>query len=125
MKIYTSYFGNLAKLKKAGIIPISISLWPPKFYSGLKMPFLAPDKTYIHWPEKTYTPEYQKKLSHLDAKYVLQEIIKLSGGKDVALCCYEKPGEFCHRRLIAEWLTKETGKPIEEFNQIKETVELF
>lgn len=31
--------------------------------------------------------------------------MKLSGGKDIALICYEKPTDFCHRHLVAEWLT--------------------
>ena len=125
MKIFTSYFANAAKLQKAGIIPISISLWPPKWYTGLRMPILAPEKRYLNWPEKTYRPEYEKKLDQMDPKEVLRNIIQLSGGKDVALCCYEKPDEFCHRHIVAEWLQRETGKEITEFGQVMEPANLF
>lgn len=24
--------------------------------------------------------------------------------RDIVLCCYEKPNEFCHRHILAEWL---------------------
>jgi hypothetical protein len=35
-------------------------------------------------------------------------------GKDIALVCYEKPEDFCHRHLVAEWL-KKFGYCCEEF----------
>jgi len=28
----------------------------------------------------------------------------LGGDRDIILCCYEKPGEFCHRHVLANWL---------------------
>ena len=31
----------------------------------------------------------------------------------IALICYEKPSEFCHRHLVADWL-KEYGIEVEE-----------
>lgn len=125
MKIYTSYFGNLQKIQRAGIVPISVSLWPPKWYSGLRMPELAPEKLFINWPEQHYKPKYQEKLDKLNAKEVLKKIIQLSGGKDVAICCYEKPNEFCHRQMIADWLRSETGEPVEEFGLVLKKQELF
>ena len=35
---------------------------------------------------------------------VLKDLSELSGGNDIALVCYEKPGDNCHRHLIADWL---------------------
>ena len=35
--------------------------------------------------------------------------------KDIALCCYEKPTDFCHRHLVAEWLNNNTDENIEEW----------
>ena len=43
----------------------------------------------------------------------------LSGGKDVALCCYEKPGDFCHRHILAKWITENTGIEITEFGVVE------
>jgi uncharacterized protein (DUF488 family) len=33
---------------------------------------------------------------------------------NIALVCYEKPTDFCHRHLVADWL-KEHGYECEEF----------
>ena len=35
---------------------------------------------------------------------MLQELSAMTGGQDFALVCYEKPGDHCHRHLVAEWL---------------------
>lgn len=34
--------------------------------------------------------------------------------------CYEKSEDFCHRHLVAEWLTG-AGFPVEEFREQEET----
>ena len=44
---------------------------------------------------------------------VLKEIASLFG-EDASLLCYEKPGDFCHRRIVAEWLEKGTGVVVPE-----------
>ena len=41
-------------------------------------------------------------LDHLDAEQVYREL-----GDNAILCCYERKGEFCHRRLVAAWFQKE------------------
>jgi hypothetical protein len=42
---------------------------------------------------------YRETLSHLDPARVVEEL-----GNDAILLCHEPPGEFCHRRAVAEWL---------------------
>ena len=42
MKIYTSYFAKAAILRKAGIVPIGVALWPPRFFRGISMKQVAP-----------------------------------------------------------------------------------
>lgn len=32
-----------------------------------------------------------------------------------AMLCYEKPGEFCHRRIVADWITRLTGVAVPEW----------
>jgi uncharacterized protein (DUF488 family) len=44
------------------------------------------------------------------------KIIKDLGGDNFILLCWEAPGEFCHRRVVAAWLRKRTGVLVEEFN---------
>jgi len=48
-------------------------------------------------------------LDVLDAKKVYEEL-----GEDSILLCWEKSGDFCHRRLVAEWLEKELNVKVNE-----------
>ena len=45
MKIYTSYFAKAAILRKAGIVPIGVALWPPRFFRGISMKQVAPRRS--------------------------------------------------------------------------------
>ena len=51
-------------------------------------------------------------LDKLDARQVLADL----GGDDFVMLCWEQPGEFCHRLVVAAWLQKELGVKVEEFN---------
>ena len=116
-KIYTSYFGNLRKLHEAGIVPISIARWNPRWYNGFTMQELAPTKYMLSdaCSEEGYITMYKQILSGMYSGTILKSIESIGKGKDVALLCYEKPGDFCHRHMFAEWFTKTTGIQIEEF----------
>ena len=62
-------------------------------------------------------------LNTLKADEVVFELIDtvyyLNGtDMDIALVCYEKPGDFCHRHLVAEWL-RENGYDCEEYQYNK------
>ena len=53
-------------------------------------------------------------LRYLSQEKVVADLEKLSGGKDIALICYEKSGSFCHRHAVARWLGK-AGFVVKEF----------
>jgi uncharacterized protein (DUF488 family) len=36
----------------------------------------------------------------------VNELMNLSGNKDICLLCYEIPVMFCHRHLVAKWFTE-------------------
>ncbi len=114
MQISTSYFGNILAIKKANIVAIGIAINPPRFFKGGSLKNLAPRYEMIHWPEDRYTPEFKKILKFQDAKLIYKQLESFAAGKNIALLCYEKPGEFCHRRLVAEWLEKELNIKVEE-----------
>ena len=122
MKIYTSYFSQMKALNNAGIVPINIALWPPKFFRGISIMYLAPKRYMLSGKltREQYIESYRRDvLGRLNPVAVVREIERLSGGKDAALLCYEKPGEFCHRRLFAQWMLEETGLDIPEWGQEK------
>ena len=117
MRIYTSYFGNIKKIQEAGILPICIARGVPKFFHGISMQEFAPYSFMLsgNLSREEYIDNYNKILAKLNPTKSLQSIYVLAHGKDVALLCYEKPTEFCHRHLLADWLEKATGQKIEEF----------
>jgi hypothetical protein len=116
--IYTTYFANLKSLHK-DITPISICAKAPSWYTGLEYKKLAPtynilmkykrdhDKDYYI---KNFQKEILNKLNFID---VIKELHLLVGNTkgwnyypEVALVCYEKPSDFCHRHLVAEWINE-------------------
>ena len=122
MKIYTSYFGNLKKLTQGGVMPINISLYPPKWFRGSSLMYLAPKSFML---AKNISEEYYTKIFNeqiipaVSLPMLVKDIETRSQGKDVALLCYEKPGEFCHRHLVASWLNKK-GYVVEEYGGMSE-----
>ena len=102
-------------LKRAGIKPIGISKGVPKYFFDFVIQELAPRWDMLQMTEHDYRKEYAKILADQNAFKIIKKIQDISYGKDAALLCYEKPGEFCHRQLVAAWLQKETGFEIIEF----------
>ena len=114
MYVYTSYFAKLKSLPK-NIIPISICGKAPEWYKGKQYKKLAPKYEFFMEWKKNHNNDYYVKcfneqvLSNLDPHMVILELGQLRGKSlwsniDICLICYEKPGEFCHRHLVAEWL---------------------
>ena len=115
--IYTSYFAKLKSLPE-NIIPISICGKAPDWYKGLQYKKLAPKYGFFMEWKKNHDNDYYIKcfseqvLDKLNALTVMRDLIDLVNstedhiGKEIALICYEKPSDFCHRHLVAEWLKK-------------------
>ena len=125
MKIYTSYFSNGAKLAKAETILIGIALYPPKWFTGLSNKYVSPSWDILHnsKSKEDYVQRFNSEiLAHRDPKAFLSAIEKMANGKDVALCCFEKPDDFCHRHLVAKWLNEKLGVQVEEFGISKNPV---
>ena len=120
MKIYTSYFGNLKNLPDS-IVPIAICGAVPAGYKGWRYTKLAPKLNFFKVYKETldkdyYIRNFKKEIFDvLDPNRVVEELSVYAQGKDIALICYEKPGDFCHRHLVAEWLTENTDYKVEEY----------
>lgn len=94
---------------------VSVAARAPNWYRGRQYKKLAPKFHFFKKfkedrDEAFYTEQYNKEvLGVLDPKEVYEEL-----GEDAILLCWEKSGNFCHRRLIAEWLEKALDITIEE-----------
>lgn len=120
--IFTSYFAKTKQLIELGIYPIGISQIPPKFFFNPNIQAVAPSRSilfeYKNDPDieryvRRYTDEILSQITTPQA--LIDYLYKLSGGKDVALCCYERSGVFCHRHLLADFLNKALGLNIQEY----------
>ncbi len=120
MKIYTGNFANLKKYQSEGLFSISIARFN-RYYKGAEMKQLAPPSWLINYPEAKYIPEYEKILKTLNRESVLKSIETLSGGRNVVLLCYERAGEFCHRQLVAKWLSEIIEVKEFEIKKVKQT----
>lgn len=118
MKIYTSYFCKIKELHKSGIVPICIAIGIPRFFRGATLPYLAPKRYMLSdkWTDEQYIEMYQREvLDKVDLNILKMDMEGNSQGRDIAFCCYEKPGDFCHRHLLAEWLKEKLQVEVEEF----------
>lgn len=123
--IYTSYFAKLKSLPD-NVIPISICGKAPDWYKGLQYKKLAPKYDFfMQWKENHDNNYYikcfqaqvldkldvRKVLEELDSMLVTQALSNNYTGDPMlvprmALICYEKPSDFCHRHLVADWFNK-------------------
>lgn len=115
MKIYTGYYANIKTYREKELCPIAISLGVPPWVPGLpNCRSLNPLKHMLKMEREEYEPLYNSILKGLDCKELVAKLETISGGKDVVLLCFEKPSDFCHRQLVAAWLT-ENGYQAGEF----------
>lgn len=122
--IYTTYFAQLRNLPK-NIIPVSICGKAPEWYDGIQYKKLAPKWQFFQEQKKNHDNDYYIKhfkaevLDQLDALRVVTELhcllpydvrvqidtsVYFSPDWHIALVCYEKPEDFCHRHLVSKWL---------------------
>ena len=121
--IYTSYFAKLKSLPE-NIIPVSICMKAPEWYNGLQYKQLAPKYDFfMKWKENQDNSYYikcfnEQVLGKTNILTVIRDLLDLVDtdlvDKNICLICYEKPSDFCHRHLVADWLSK-NGFECKEF----------
>ena len=111
MRFWTSYFGNARNIP-SGIVPIGIAGKSPNGWKGLEYKKLAPSwDIYSSWKSKhhddgLYTARFEaERLGKLNFDNVVEDLTRMTAGKDACLLCYEIPGMFCHRHIVAKWFT--------------------
>lgn len=98
-----------------GAIKVSIARSHPSRVDCMSSAtFLAPSPSLLRaWKdgmltEESYAARYRyETLSALNKEEVVRYVGGLAreyGADAVVLCCWEKPGKFCHRHLVAEWM---------------------
>ena len=108
--IFTSNFKTAGHLPQAH----AISLGVPRGWNGARCLVLAPPRPLIKIMDpETFIPLYRVQvLDRLDPYQIIRDL----GGDNFVMLCFENPGDFCHRRVVAAWLRKHTGILVEELN---------
>jgi hypothetical protein len=96
---------------------VAICLYPPIDWTGAQFPTLAPNRQtfFARKANEFDNDEYERRyreevLSKLDANKIYETL------KGQVLLCWEPPGEFCHRRIVADWIQEKIGIEVPEWN---------
>lgn len=108
--VYSSYFGVVDKhVFKERQVAISRTI--PQDFNGTVYRDLNPPQDLLLAFKNEEIDELQFKeiyysevLEKLDPRKVYENL------KGKVICCWCRKGEFCHRRLVLDWLRKEIGK---------------
>ena len=111
-RIYTSYFANWRNFPE-GSLKVGITRFPPDYWKDkINIAALAPSADLLRQYKDKQIDEYifavqykyqlrDRGLSPNGIRVILEQI---ANGRDIVLCCYERPDEFCHRHILAGWL---------------------
>lgn len=97
---------------------VAICLYPPIDWNGMQFPALAPTRSafFAIKAGKINQKEYaQRYIEEILTKLNPQDVYNMF--KNSVLLCWELPGEFCHRRIIAAWVEKNLGIEVPEWNE--------
>jgi len=124
MRICTSRYQAQKQVMDSGLVPVGITVGNPRFklqYKYVSLKLLAPTGHLFHIDEKIeFTRRFRAHLDQIGVEKIRKALEKISqdnGGRGLVLLCYEdvhKKGEWCHRRVFADWWTDRTGQVIEE-----------
>lgn len=109
--MFTSNFARSSNHPDA----VAISQGVPRWYTGRRYIKLSPSRELLKiTDDDLYTKRYKAEvLALLDPKEVYREL-----GENAILLCWEKAGDFCHRRLVAEWLEQALGIDVPEIEPV-------
>jgi hypothetical protein len=121
----TSYYTHAASLNRTKFFLVRTSLGSPRFLKcDENAQFLAPDREWLDLSESAYRRKYIAKLNKFGVpafKSEFSKIQKAAGKREIVLLCYESlspekvaEGQFCHRRIFADWWEQQTGEKVAE-----------
>lgn len=113
--IYTGYYGGLSKvIGQVTKVQVSNSAPVPV---DIVFEKAVPDWAFIVKPYKDglitkeeYTERYLQQLDKFSENITGVARYFNESGKDYILLCYEKPDDFCHRHILADYINKIFGE---------------
>lgn len=100
------------------MVPVQTSIGRPRFvaYEVEPWPAVMPWGLLDLSEPDEFRRRYRHRLHRLTPRILgeLGELLARYDGWPLALSCFEQPGEFCHRTVLAGWLSESTGEVITE-----------
>jgi Protein of unknown function, DUF488 len=117
IEVYTSHWRS-PLLEEADSQIISISRGEPRW----RLPFryrrlreLTPnDEAWAMKDIREFEKAYLDQLASLGADRIVERLEEIGSDRPVVCLCWERPGEFCHRRVLAGYIERETGRHVPE-----------
>lgn len=137
-KLYTSYFGNVARINRCldklgkyefvGICFVPISRFtPPGFGNKHFFKEVEPSNSLLQLAKskaitsREYDEVYREQLKYVNFHDIETKILNLGPTDIMIFLCYEKPEDHCHRHLFAEYLSR-NGLSCKEFPNDEESI---
>lgn len=128
MHRYISYFAKMSAIKaklandELPLQIVSIARWSPKWFRESKLLWLAPGDALLtaikagKLSNEAYELQYRAQLDKLlqNNPAILSTLTRHALQSNIVMLCYEAPGKFCHRHILAKWLTEHTGLVVKE-----------
>ena len=125
LTISTGYFAKAKAYADAGYALVSIALKSPWFLPKdihlFHIPSLFPTAELLALKDNPdeYTPTYQTEiLAKCNPDEILDILMHFAEEEKtdkVILLCWENPSKFCHRHIVADWLSRGLNIRIYEF----------
>lgn len=124
LELATARYHATAAIIESQLTPVATSVglpkWPLAYEIAAQSKLVAPYGLLAIDDRHEFEQRYRTRLDRIGADRILagfEEIATRAGRRGLVLLCFEdiaKPGVWCHRRLLAEWLIEQTGLDVPE-----------
>lgn len=122
--IATSRYQAREKIAASGLAPVGTTVGRPRFKLGYELAGmasnLAPHGCLQIEDRARFAAAYRGRLNRVGVgpiSRLLAGLAQKAAVDGVVLLCFEdltKPGEWCHRRVFADWWLEQTGEQVVE-----------
>jgi hypothetical protein len=104
---------------------VSITRFRPQWWDGPHYAPLVPNWRFRSVPRDRYEDLYAAQLAELDAKKVVQDLIRLANSESVTLLCHDHrrnapvAQQWCHHLYAVSWLQHELDVAVRDWEGVE------